>query len=59
MRKMPFLAKFAVSSGIALYMCNRLWDNNIYEGELYSVALRYRDRFDKKHMSEDTATTIE
>lgn len=48
MRRIPFLAKFAVSSGIALYMCSKLWDSNTYESDLYQVALRYRDRFDKE-----------
>ncbi len=35
MRRVPFLVKFGVSSGIALYMCSKLWDSNIYEAELY------------------------
>ena len=35
MRKVPFVAKFAVSSLVAFYMCNRMWNNNIYEAELY------------------------
>ena len=34
-RRMPFLVKFAVSSAAAFYMCNKLWDNNIYEADLY------------------------
>lgn len=48
MRRVPFLAKFALSSAVAYYMCSRLWDNNIYEAELYQVALKYRDRYDKE-----------
>jgi hypothetical protein len=47
MRRVPFLAKIAVSSGITIYMCRRLWDSNIYEAELYQVSLRYRERYDK------------
>ncbi len=47
MRRVPFLLKFALSSAVAYYMCSRLWDNNIYEAELYQVALKYRDRYDK------------
>ena len=50
MRKVPFVLKFAMSSGVAFYMCNKLWNNNIYESELYEVALRYRDRYDKSIM---------
>eukprot|EP00347_Sterkiella_histriomuscorum_P013521 403364396 len=49
MRRVPFLLKFSLSSAMAFYMCNKLWDNNIYEAELYEVALRYRDRFDKQY----------
>lgn len=30
-------------------MCKRLWDNNIYEAELYQIALRYRDKYDKTY----------
>lgn len=47
MRKLPFLAKVTLSSLIAYSMCKKLWDNNVYEVELYEVALRYRDRYDK------------
>ena len=50
MRRIPFIGKFAVSSFIAYYMCSKLWDNNIYESELYEVAVKYRDRYDKAFM---------
>lgn len=46
MRRVPFLAKFAMSSAVSFYMCKKLWDNNIYEAELYEIALKYRDRYD-------------
>ena len=49
MRRVPFLAKFILSSAGALYMCSRLWDSNVYEAELYEVALQYRDKFDKAY----------
>jgi hypothetical protein len=41
-RRVPFLVKFSISSLAAYSMCSKLWDNNIYEAELYSVALKYR-----------------
>jgi hypothetical protein len=47
MRRVPFLAKFAISTALTYYMCSRLWDSNVYQAELYEIALRYRDRFDK------------
>jgi hypothetical protein len=50
MRRVPFLGKFAMSSLVAYYMCSKLWDNNIYEAELYEVAVKYRDRYDKAIM---------
>ena len=35
MRRVPFLVKFTISSAAAFYLCNKLWDNNIYEADLY------------------------
>ena len=34
-RRIPFLIKFGVSTAVAAYMCKKLWENNIYEAELY------------------------
>jgi hypothetical protein len=48
LRRVPFVTKFALSSLIAYQMCKRLWDSNIYEAELYEVALRYREKYDKE-----------
>ena len=50
MRRVPFVFKFALSSAAAYWMCSRLWDSNIYEAELYQVALNYREKFDKEYM---------
>ncbi len=50
MRRVPFVLKFALSSACAFYFCSKLWDDNIYEAELYQVALRYRDKYDKEYM---------
>lgn len=50
MRRVPFLAKFAISSATAFYLCSKLWDSNIYEAELYQVALKYREKYDKEYM---------
>jgi len=47
MRRVPFVVKFGVSSLAAYFMCKRLWDHNIYEAELYKVALKYRPMYDK------------
>lgn len=50
MRRVPFVFKFVVSSAAAFWMCSRLWDSNIYEAELYQVALNYREKYDKQYM---------
>jgi hypothetical protein len=43
MRRLPFIVKFGVSSLVAYQMCKRLYDHNIYEADLYKVALKYRN----------------
>ena len=50
MRRVPFVFKFAISSAVAYWMCSRLWDSNIYEADLYQVALKYREKYDKEYM---------
>lgn len=47
MRRIPFVFKFAVSTYAAYYMCNKMWKSNIYEAELYQVALKYRPHYDQ------------
>jgi len=49
MRRVPFLAKFGISSFIAYQMCVRLWDTHVYEAELYEIALRYRHNYDPEY----------
>ncbi len=46
LRRVPFLFKFTLSSIVAFTMCRKLWNHNIYESELYEIALRYRSTFD-------------
>ena len=48
MRKVPILVKFAVSSAISLYMCHKLYEKQIYEPELYRLAIKYRAQYDKE-----------
>ena len=57
MRRVPFLVKFGLSSLIAFSMCKKLWENNIYEAELYEVALKYRDRFDNYSKTVDVSNS--
>lgn len=46
MRRVPFLLKFGASSLIAYKMCQLLWVKQIYEPDLYRVALKYRPYYD-------------
>lgn len=47
MRKLPLPLKLGVSSIVSFIMCKKLWEGNIYEAELYQVAIKYRINFDK------------
>lgn len=42
MRRVPFLAKFAVSTLISVYMCRMLYQKQIYEPDVYRLAIKYR-----------------
>jgi hypothetical protein len=59
MRRVPFLAKFGASSLVAGMMCVKLWDHNIYEAELYEVALKYRERYDNYQKSLEVSSVKE
>jgi hypothetical protein len=48
MKKVPFTVKIAVSTVASIGMCRKLWNNNLYEAELYAVAIKYRPKFDKR-----------
>lgn len=50
MRRVPFAVKFTASTAISLYFSYKLFQNNIYEAELYEVAVRYRNKYDKKYI---------
>ena len=52
MRRIPFVFKLSLSSGLAFYMCKKLWEDNIYEAELYSIAIRYRNKFDTEYVKQ-------
>ena len=47
MRRVPFLLKFAVSSLVSMQMCRLLWAKQIYEPDLYRIAIKYRPYYDK------------
>jgi hypothetical protein len=49
MRRLPFYLKFSISTAFSMYMCKKLWDKNIYEAELYQIAIRYRSKYDNEY----------
>jgi hypothetical protein len=53
MRKLPFAAKLSISTIASVYFSYKLFQNNIYEAELYEIALRYRNRYDKKYINSE------
>ena len=55
MRRVPFLAKFAVSRALSIYMCKRLYEKQIYEPDLYRLAIKYRPQFDSDYQKRTSA----
>lgn len=46
MRSVPFVFKFGATCLVSYFMCNKMWDDHIYDPELYKLALKYRDHYD-------------
>lgn len=46
MRSVPFAAKFLPTLAVSYYMCYRMWEDYIYDPELYKLALKHRHAFD-------------
>ena len=51
MRRVPFPLKICISSLVAGTLCRKLYLKQIYEPELYKVALNYRPEFDREYAS--------
>lgn len=52
MRRIPFPFKIAFSSSMAVLMCYYLYNDNIYNENLYKLATRYRTDFDESFKGE-------
>ena len=50
-RNVPFVAKVAFTTIMSFSMCYSLYKKNLYEIELYTLALKYRDNYDKDYLS--------
>jgi len=46
MRSIPFVGRFSLTCGISYLMCSKMWEDHIYDPELYKLALKYRDSYD-------------
>jgi len=51
MRRVPFVAKVALSTGVSAYMCHLLYTDHLYDADLYRVALKYRPEYDQEFQS--------
>ena len=50
MSSVPFPLKLAISTAVAGTMCRKLYFHQIYEPDLYRVALKYRSEFDSEYI---------
>lgn len=39
--------KIPISTILTYFICKKLWNDRIYDSDLYSLALKYRNRYDK------------
>ena len=42
MRSVPFMLRFSATCGVSFFMCRKMWEDHIYDPELYKLALKYR-----------------
>ena len=47
-KKVPFPVKIAVSGSIAYYLCRTLWNDMLYDPDLYRLAVKYRPFYDEQ-----------
>ena len=58
MRRVPFAIKFGISALIGVTLSYKMHIENMYDPDLYKVALKYRTYYDKEFQEEvDYATT--
>ena len=47
MRRVPFYLKLGITTLISFELCRQLWINNLYDADVYRMALAYRQYYDK------------
>ena len=53
MRRVPIVFRMTISSLIAASACNFLYNKQIYNPELYRIALKYRPSYDPKGLDQE------
>ena len=48
MRTIPFVFKFSATCCVSFFMCYKMWEDHIYDPELYKLAVKYRDNYPPK-----------
>jgi len=51
MRRIPFVFKVLLSSSISGYMVYKLYNDQLYDEDLYKTALKYRHEFDQDYVN--------
>jgi len=46
MRKIPFVFKAGISCSISFLMCYKMWEDHLYDPELYKLAVKHRFDYD-------------
>ena len=59
MNKVPRVFKIGISATVAVIACRFGWTANLYDYDLYELALRNRRHFDKQFASADSLITSE
>ena len=47
-KRVPFPVKIAVSGSGAYYLCSTLWNDMLYDPDLYRLAVKYRPFYDEQ-----------
>jgi hypothetical protein len=51
MRRIPFPLKLMLSSSISGFMVYKLYNDQLYDEDLYKVALKYREEYDSEYVN--------
>jgi len=46
MKRVPFALKISVTTIASIGMCYNAWRNNLYDPDLYRLAVKYRHKYD-------------